>query len=101
MQFSSATNVQFTAAANMVYFKKAEFWHRTPKDRLGAASESGKVASRRSLSPLPTAPPNRSLSSHPWLRYGLKQRKGGLPTRQRFDERSPCQESVIGLRWNR
>ena len=33
--------------------------------------------------------------------YGLKQRKGGLPTRQRFDERSPCQESVIGLRWNR
>ena len=34
---------------------------------------------------LPEAAPNRSLSSHPWLRYGLKQRKGGLPTRQRFD----------------
>ena len=49
----------------------------------------------------PNHAPNRSLSSHPWLRCGLKQRKGGLPTRQRFDERSPCQESVIGLRWNR
>ena len=37
----------------------------------------------------------------PQLRYRLKHRKGGLPTRQRFVERSASQESVIGLLRNR
>ena len=96
----------------MVYFKRAEFWHRTrclrylllvmcthpfAKEALTlhlAHSESHErhfgcnLTHRKVLA-----------SSHQHLM--AEAPKGGLPTRQRFDERSVCQESVISLRWNR
>ena len=52
------------------------------------------------INPLPTPPPNPFLSSSHNMRYRLDPTKGGLHTLHRFDERSRCPESVIGLLWN-